>query len=165
MSNHIGSSTIYGTILPNNQALSRIRSVQLSKETKHRLKIIEYYLDCRNVNLTCRHYGICRSYFYKWYRRYNPKYINSLESKSTKPHNVRNVTYDIPFVRLIRKLRTDCPYLSSKKLARIVFRDYGIKYSASTIGRVIKRFELYFRAKIVASKKMSQESSTSLETT
>ncbi len=34
MSNLIGSSTIYGTILPNNQALSRIHDVNLSKEAK-----------------------------------------------------------------------------------------------------------------------------------
>ena len=156
MSNRIGSSTIYGTILPNNKALSHVRSVQLSKEAKHRLGIIEYYLKSRNVSLTCRHFGICRSYFYKWHGRYNPKYVSSLESKSTRPHNTRNVTYNILFIKLIRKLRKDYPYLSAKKLARIVFRDYGIGYSAATIGRIIKRYGLYFRAKIIASKKRAQ---------
>jgi len=157
MSNHIGSSTIYTTILPNNERLNRIRSVKLSKEAKHRLNIIEYYLNCHNVSLTCRHYGICRSYFYKWYGRYNPKYLISLENVSTRPHRVRQATWDIKFINLIRKLRTDYPYLSAKKLARIVFRDYDVIYSASTIGRIIKRFNLYFRAKIIASKKRAKK--------
>ena len=106
MSNRIGSSTIYGTILPNNMRLSKIRSVNLSKEAKHRLRIIEYYLKTRNISLTCRHYGICRSYFYKWYKRYIPGHLASLESKSKKPHNLRQATYDMNFVSLIRKLRT-----------------------------------------------------------
>jgi len=129
-----------------------LHSVKLSKEAKHRLKVIDYYLSCRNVSLTCRHYGVSRSYFYKWYTRFNPRYLASLESKSCRPHNVRPATYNITFVGLIRKLRTDYPYLSAKKLAHIVWRDYSISYSASTIGRIIKRFGLYFRAVIIASK-------------
>ena len=153
MSNRIGSSTIYGTILPNNQALSRIRSVQLSKGAQHRLRIIEYYLKSRNVSLTCRHYGICRSYFYKWLKRFNPKNLASLEDRSKRPHTIRKATYDTNFISLIRKLRIDYPYLSAKKLARIVFRDYDINYSAATIGRIIKRFGLYFRAVVRISKK------------
>lgn len=157
MSNHIGSSTIYITTLPNNAALSRIRSVKLSKAAKHRLAIIEHYLHrTRNVSLTCRHYAIARSYFYKWFNRYNPRNLTTLENISTKPHNLRPATYDIQFVGLIRKLRTDYPSYSSKKLARIVFRDYDYTYSAATIGRIIKRYSLYFRAKLLASRKRAK---------
>jgi transposase InsO family protein len=60
-------------------------------------------------------------------------------------------------VSLIRRLRTDYPSYSSKKLARIVLRDYDIGYSAATIGRIIKRFALYFRAVVLLSKKRSQQ--------
>lgn len=158
MSNRVGSSTIYSTILPNNLALSRIRSVQLSKQAKHRLAVIEHFLHkTRSVSLTCRHYAIPRSYFYKWYKRYDPGYLASLESISTRPKKVRPATYNTDFVALIRKLRTDYPSYSAKKLARIVFRDFGLHYSASTIGRIIKRFELYFRAKILASKRLAHK--------
>ena len=153
MSNRIGSSTIYLTTLPNNQALSRIRSISLSREAKHRLRVIEYYLNCNNISLTCRHYGITRSYLYKWLKRYNPKYLQSLESRSRRPHTVRKTTYNTDFVSLIRKLRQDYPYMSAKKLARIVHRDFGLTYSAATIGRIIKRFKLYFRSVILISKK------------
>ena len=154
MSNQIGSSTIYTTTLPNNAALSRIRSVALSKSAKHRLAIVEHYLHkTRNVSLTCRHYAIARSYFYKWFNRYNPSNLSTLENKSTRPHNLRPATYDYDFVAVIRRLRKDYPSYSSKKLARIVFRDYSYTYSAATIGRIIKRYSLYFRAKLLASKK------------
>lgn len=149
MSSRIGSSTIYSTTLPNNLALSRIRSVRLSRQAKHRLAIIEHYQNkTSNVSLTCRHYSISRSYFYKWYARYNPKNLASLENQTTRPRRVRPATYNASFVNLIRKLRTDYPSYSAKKLARIVFRDYDETYSAATIGRIIKRFGLYFAAKI-----------------
>ena len=141
MSNRIGSSTTYTSILPTG---NNLRSINLSREAKHRLKVIEFYLNRHSVSLTCRHFGICRSYFYKWYKRFNPHNLSSLESLSRKPHRVRPATYDVSFVSLIRKLRTDYPSYSAKKLAVIVLRDYGISYSAATIGRVIKRFMLYF---------------------
>lgn len=136
MSNHVGSSTIYHTILPNNQALSRVRSVSLSREAKHRLTIIEYYLKGANVSLTCR--------FYKWLKRYDPKRLASLENHSCRPKRVRSATYDYQLVRLVRKLRQDYPRYSSKKLAVILRRDFGIYFSAATIGRIIKKFNLFF---------------------
>jgi transposase-like protein len=154
MSNRVGSSTIYTSTLPNNSALNRIRSVALSKQAKHRLAVIEHYLHrTRNVSLTCRHYAITRSYFYKWFKRYNPRNLCTLENSSTRPKHLRPTTYDYDFVALIRRLRTNYPSYSSKKLARIVWRDYGISYSAATIGRVILKYSLYFRAKLLASRK------------
>lgn len=157
MSNRLGSSTIYGTTLPNNSALSRIRSVSLSRQAQHRLHIIEHFLQrTHNVSLTCRHYDISRSYFYKWFNRYDPKYLKSLENKSTRPRKVRSATYNYDFVSIIRKLRTDYPSYSAKKLARIAFRDYDLHYSAATIGRIIQRFKLYFRAKLLRSRAKSR---------
>src|SRR5579859_2267289 len=44
MSTHIGSSTVCRNTLPNNAALSRVHNVQLSREAKHRLKVVTYYL-------------------------------------------------------------------------------------------------------------------------
>jgi transposase InsO family protein len=148
MSNRVGSSTIYSTILPNNQALSRIHSVKLSREARHRLKVIEYYHKTGNVSLTCRHFGIGRSYFYKWCKRFNPKDLASLEDHSRRPRSVRPATYDYELVKLIRKLRQDYTRLSAKKLAVVLLRDYDISYSAATIGRIIQKFQLYF-ARIV----------------
>lgn len=144
MSHHVGSSTTYRTILPNSQALGRIRNVKLSRAAKLRLQIIEYYLRTNQVALTCRHYGIGRSYFYKWFSRYDPRRLSSLESKSRKPIHVRQSTYDYDLVRTVRKLRQDYPRYSAKKLAVILVRDFDLSYSAATIGRIIQKFKLYF---------------------
>jgi putative transposase len=157
MSKSIGSSTIYSTILPNSASLARINSVSLSKTARHRLAIIEHYLHkTNNISLTCRHYCISRSYFYKWYTRYNPRNLKTLEDKSRKPKNLRQATYDYSLVKLVRRLRTDYPSYSSKKIAVILKRDWNISFSYSTIGRIIKKFNLYFRAKIIASKNRSR---------
>ena len=153
MSNHIGSSTIYTSILPTG---TNLHSVKLSNPAKHRLRVLEYYHRTGNASLTCRHFGICRSYLYKWLKRYSPGYLPSLESRSTRPKHVRQATYDTTFVSLVRTLRTDFPSYSAKKLARIVFRDYGYTYSAATIGRIIQRFGLYFRATVRVSKRRAQ---------
>lgn len=147
MTNNVGSSTIYSTILPNNAALSRIKPVKLSKVASFRLRVIEHYLNkTRNVSLTCRHFAITRSYFYKWYKRYNPRSLGSLENKSNRPHRLRQTTYNTSLIKLVRSLRTDYPSYSSKKLAVILKRDWGIYYSHSTIGRIILKYKLYFRA-------------------
>lgn len=145
MSNHIGSSTVCSTTLPNNQALSRMHAVRLSRAAKFRLRVIEHYRNVtHNVSLTCRHFAVARSYFYKWFRRYDPRHLGSLEDMSRRPKRVRQATYDTSLVALVRKLRTDCPSYSAKKLAVVLKRDYGYLFSAATIGRVIQRFKLYF---------------------
>lgn len=147
MTNKVGSSTIYSTILPNNTALGRIKPASLSREARHRLAIIEHYLNkTRNVSLTCRHFAIPRSYFYKWYARYNSRNLVSLENRSRRPRRLRPTTYNTYLIKLVRRLRTDYPSYSSKKLAVILKRDWDIFYSHSTIGRIILKYKLYFRA-------------------
>ncbi len=157
MTYYVGSTTIYGSILPKRNKLAHIISVKLSKHAKHRLRVIEHYLyKTSNVSLTCRHFAISRSYFYKWYRRYNPKDLSSLEDKSRRPHRVRSTNYNYSLVKIVKKLRQDYPSYSSKKLSVILKRDWDLNYSHSTLGRVIKKYSLYFRAKIVLSKQRSK---------
>ena len=82
------------TILPNNARLARINPVRLSSEAKFRLRFIEHYLNTsKNASETCRLFGIARSLFYKWYNRYDPYNLSSLENKSSKPHKARSVSY------------------------------------------------------------------------
>ena len=48
--------------------------VELSKTAGQRLKWFEF-CDSQgdNVSLTCRHFGIGRQTFYRWWARYNPR--------------------------------------------------------------------------------------------
>lgn len=146
-----GTSTIYTTILPNQPVFDRICTKKLSKAAKHRLAVIDYYAHKANQNvaLTARHFGCTRSYVYKWLRRFNSKHLESLEDKSRRPHKVRQVQYDYEVVSLIRKYREnkDTCFLSEKKLARLIREEQTnpkFYISAATIGRIIKKFGLYF---------------------
>ena len=151
MRGRTGTSTIYTTILPKQSYLNRICTTKLSKEAKHRLKIIDFFFlrANKNVSLTARHFGVTRSYIYKWLDRFNPRHLESLEDKSRRPHHIRTPQYDYEVVKLIRKYREDkdtCAF-SAKKLSAIIREDYpDSKFciSAATIGRIIKKFHLFF---------------------
>lgn len=151
MRGRAGTSTIYTTILPKQSYLERICTKNLSKEARRRLKIIDFFFlkADQNISLTARHFGVTRGYVYKWLKRFNSKHLESLEDKSRKPHHTREPQYDWEVIKLIRKYREDkdtCAF-SAKKLAAIIKEDYpNSKYcvSAATIGRIIKRFNLFF---------------------
>jgi len=121
------------------------KPIRLSKEAKLRLSWLDYYLAHRhNAALTCRHYGIARSCFHKWLKRYQVQGLAGLEGRSKRPNRVRQPLTPRPVVDAIRSLRKANPELSKYKLAVILKRDYGYRVSASTVGRVISRYNLFF---------------------
>jgi len=107
-------------------------------------------------------FKITRSLFYKWYSRYNPWDLSSLEDLSSRPHRVRKAEWDEEIVALIRSYREDkdTAIYSAKKLARIFKRDYPDKpkfhLSRATIGRIIAKFKLFFSEVIKQHKKRSE---------
>lgn len=116
----------------------------LSREARLRLKWMDYYHRHRDASLTCRHFGIGRSLFYKWKKRYNRMGPRGLEATSKRPQAVRAPMTPTAHVDLIRALRRTHPEYSKYKLAVILARDHGITLSASTVGRVITRYNLFF---------------------
>jgi transposase InsO family protein len=162
MTKTVGQSTILTTILTDKQyQVLKINPKQLSSEAKFRLRFIENYLNhTHNATKTCRLFGIARSLFYKWYGRYNPHNLASLENHSSRPHRIRNVTYDQSVVKLVRSYREDkdTATYSARKLSAIFKRDYEPKFhlSSSTIGRIIAKFKLFCSEVIIAHKKHSK---------
>ncbi|MDZ4285734.1 MAG: integrase core domain-containing protein [Candidatus Sungbacteria bacterium] len=142
---------IYGTILPG--AKNILRLPKLSKSAKQRLKWFDYYRQCGNAAKTCRYFGISRKTFHKWKKRYSAYYLPTLENKSCKPHRVRQSKIPIEQVILLKRLRTKYPYYSKYKLAVILKRDHGVALSTSTIGRIIKKNNLFFKPKYPSKKK------------
>jgi len=136
---------IYGAIIPGATSLARL-SVRLSKQARQRIKWFDYYHKCRNVSRTCRYYGISRKTFYKWKRRYLKYHLPSLENNSRRPRHLRQSKIPWEKVLLVRKLRTQYPYYSKYKLSVILKRDHGINLSASTVGRIIKKYDLFFKS-------------------
>jgi putative transposase len=144
-----GVPMTYGSILP--KQLNNIKPTNVSSNAKRRLKYLDFYFSHdNNASLTIRHFGIAKATFYKWLGRYNKYNLSTLENLPTRPHHTRKAEYNTEFIALIRELRQEYPTYSARKLFRIVSRDYQLDryYSRATIGRIIKRYGLYFNANL-----------------
>lgn len=121
------------------------QTITLTKPAKLRLAWLDYYqTHGRNAALTCRHFGIAKSCFFKWKGRFELQGPSGLEAHSNRPSNVRHPTTPPDVAATIRHLRKANPEYSKYKLAVILKRDYGYSVSASTVGRVISRYNLFF---------------------
>jgi transposase InsO family protein len=130
---------IQPSLLP--QALRIRMSVPLSREARHRLRWIEFYLaHGQNARLTCRHFGISSATFYRWWHRYRPRYLASLEDDrhTRRPRRVRQPQTAPALVARIRALREAQPRWGKAQLA-ILLRQEGWTVSASTVGRTLTR--------------------------
>lgn len=126
--------------------LKRIKqTVTLTKAAKLRLAWLDYYMDHgRNAALTARHFGISKSCFFKWKQRHDKLGPRGLIDQPKRPKVTRQPLTSQPVVAAIKQLRRANPEYSKYKLAVILKRDYGYSASASTVGRVIRRYDLFF---------------------
>ena len=69
--------------------------------------------------------------------------MKGLEVYSHKPKHLRKAEYDIKLVKQIEKIRREHPTYSAKKIKHILL----LPISIATIGRIIKRYDLYFVGK------------------
>lgn len=169
MTIRVGQATTCTYILPNFKALSRIQPKKLSEEAKSRLRFIDCYRrgnkdgSRRTVVEVCQLFGIPRSLFYKWYNRFDPNDLSTLESRSSRPHAVRTAMYSQAAISLIRADRQDkdSATYSAKKLATIIKKSYPgqpeLHLSRATIGRIIKKYRLFFQEKVQAAKQRSKK--------
>jgi transposase InsO family protein len=125
------------------------QTVSLPKSAKVRLTWFDYYnTHGKNAALTARHFGIAKSYFFKWKCRYDRLGPRGLIDQPKRPKTTRQPLTPTPVVSAIRTLRKANPEYSKYKLAVILKRDYGYQVSVSTVGRVISRYNLFFAAPI-----------------
>ncbi len=140
---HTGSQARIGTVVPKLGSIKQ--TVSLSKPAKLRLAWIDYYLaHGNNARLTCRHFGVAHRTFYRYYDRFKLQGLSGLEARSHRPNKVRLPLTPRPVVDVVRKLRKKNPELSKYKLAVILKRDYGYALSASSVGRILTRYNLFF---------------------
>jgi transposase InsO family protein len=140
---HTGAQTRIGVIIP---GLSAVKpTVILSKDAKARLKWIDYYHgQGSNAALTCRHFDIHHRTFYRYYGRFRREGLAGLESRSSRPKQVRRPATPQPVIDLVKRLRRANPEYSKYKLEVILRRDYGYSVSASNVGRIISKYHLFF---------------------
>ena len=145
----IGTTMKAYKILPGAKMLLRL-GVKLSPQAKLRLKWIDWYFaHGQNKRLTCRHFGISPTTFYKWLERYNPRNLLSLESHSRKPRRARQSGIAQETMNLVISLRKKNMALSKYKLSYLLFRDQGVKLSASSVGRILKTRGLIEEARVI----------------
>jgi len=121
------------------------QTVTLPKSAKLRLLWMDYYsAHGKNAALTARHFGIAKSCFFKWKRRYDRVGLRGLVDQSKRPRSTRQPLIPLPVVDSIRSLRKANPEYSKYKLAVILKRDYGYRVSSSSIGRIISKHNLFF---------------------
>lgn len=120
-----------------------------SKPAKMRLAWMDYYrTHGQNAALTCRYFGISKSCFFKWKKRYDLLGPKGLLEQSRRPSNVRKSLVPIEVVDTVKALRKANPEYSKYKLAVILKRDYGYILSASTVGRIISRYNLFYSSPV-----------------
>lgn len=113
----------------------------LSAEARRRLKWFDWHrTHGENVSLTCRHFAISRETFYRWWRRYDPHDLSSLEDKSSRPKHCRQRTWSTEEVLAVRRLRERFPFWGKMKLV-ILLAVQGLRLSASRVGRILQHLK------------------------
>jgi len=133
--------SISGQVVPGGNTVLRLIGPSLSREARRRLRWMEFYLaHGRAVRLTCRHFGISSATFYRWWQRYDPRRLQSLEDhhRTRRPRHVREPQTPPALVSRIRAVREQFPRWGKAKLA-VLLRREGWIVSASTVGRTLTR--------------------------
>ncbi len=125
--------------------LKQAAELELSAGAVLRLKWFLYAIEHDdNVSLACRHFGIARSTFVRWWNRFDAQDPSSLEETSRRPHTVRAPETDAAVVELIRALRMQHPTMGKVGIHALLRDAHGVTVSVSTVGRVIARHKLFF---------------------
>lgn len=125
------------SILPTVQ----IRTASLSKDALRRLTWIDWYFSHgNNAEKTCRHFGISKSVFYRWFNRFDKKNLKTIEfdTKTRKPHKVREMTTPVSILKRIYDIRKDDPEKSKWEIHEELKRE-GIPVAHNVIQKVINR--------------------------
>lgn len=119
----------------------QIKSASLSKDALRRLLWIDWYFNHgKNAELTCRHFCISKSVFYRWKNRFNSKNLQTLEfdTKTRRPHKVREMTTPMWIQQKIYNVRF-LDLEKSKYEIQVELKEEGIIIGRKCIQKVINR--------------------------
>lgn len=118
-----------------------IKAANLSSDAQRRLWWIDWYLTHgHNAEKTCRHFGISKSVFYRWKRRYNSRHLVTLEDdkKTRRPHHVRSMTTPFWIIQKIYDIRKANLEKSKWEIHEELKRQ-GVPVAHNVIQKVINR--------------------------
>ena len=118
-----------------------IQAAALSKDALKRLIWIDWYFSHgRNAELTCRHFGIPKSVFYRWFNRFDKRNLKTLEfdTKTRRPHNVRRMITPLWIQKKIYDIRLN-DLEKSKYEIQAELKQEGIIVGRKCIQKIINR--------------------------
>jgi transposase InsO family protein len=114
---------------------------ELARAAARRLAIIRHAHEVTgNVALTCRYFGISRTLYYTWLRRYEELGIEGLRPRSRRPHTSPNATSG-EVVGKIVYLRQSY-HFGPRKIAMYLKRYHDVEVSTSGVWRILRRLEM-----------------------
>jgi transposase InsO family protein len=117
----------------------QLKDQSISKDGLRRLSWIDwYYSHGKNAELTCRHFGISKSVFYRWFNRFDKNNLVTLEfdTKTRKPTRVRTPNIPHKTTQRIYNIRKSDLEKSKYEIQEELRRE-GISIGQSAIQRVI----------------------------
>lgn len=117
----------------------KIKLSKLSKEAQQRLYWMDWYMSHgKNAELTCRHFGISKSVFYRWKNRFNKHDLSTLEGESSRPHTVRSMTTPKGIIDQVITIRREDPEKSKYEI-QAELKEKGVVIGYNTIQKIINR--------------------------
>ena len=119
----------------------QIKDSFLSKDGLRRLSWMDWYESHgKNAELTCRHFGISKSLFYRWRNRFNKGNLRTLEfdTKTRRPKKVRTMTTPLWIQKRIYDIRKEDPEKSKYEI-QAELKDEGVIIGRKCIEKIIKR--------------------------
>ena len=115
----------------------QLKDSSLSKDGLRRLLWIDWYFSHgKNAEGTCRHFGISKSVFYRWFNRYDKRNLNTLEfdTKTRKPNKVRTPNVPLRTLQRVYDIRAEDLEKSKYEIQEELRRE-GIIIGQSAIQR------------------------------
>ena len=117
--------------------------VSLSKEGKDRLEWMIQIDKGMTVSDIAKEYNIGKSVIYKWKKIFYEHFMQSLETRSKKPHNIRIGKEYIEKEKRVVALRKENIMQGKIKLKHLYEKIYNEKISSYYIQKIIDRHNLY----------------------
>ena len=145
----VGTSTYIFNLFPKKLAhlIDSTNKKKLPKEVKFRLNMLEFYYKHKNASLTTRRFAVSKSTFYKWRKRFEKEGIEGLFDKPKTPKKKRQPTTRSKYKDIVIEIRKKHPNWSSKKIAKYLEEEEGIKISHSTVNRILNENGLIEKSK------------------
>lgn len=120
--------------------LNKHPPVKISERANNRLRLVSAWAEMRKQGDTAeeaaRVIGISRATLYRWQERLRKSGARGLEESSRRPKHVRQRSWGMDAVELVKEMRELYPRWGKEKIAVLAARE-GMKLSVSTTGRIL----------------------------